>query len=250
MGQFISTQIHASDVETQEQYMQRVIDTICGIDSRITCNTTASAQYADSSAHATFDFNIDDEYVLRFYRRNVNSSNDASFFISTIINGVEYDRSSNVRMFYTAGTAQTQVVNGYLKVSAFLTDEDIFLWIGAHHDQPIQDLLPSSYATCMVCDKNDNYYAKGIPANNSPLSYSLYKCDDGTANYNIVKCLNYAEAPGIISYIREAPISGNGQLFANAKNLITCTTVPIGSTLAFPSGTNYFAVEANVIIDI
>lgn len=250
MGHFVTTQIHASDTETQEQYMQRVVDTICGIDSRITCNTTASAQYADSTAHASFDFNINNKYVLRLYRRNVNSSNDSSFFISVIINGIEYERSSNIRMFYTAGTATTLVLNGYLKVSAFLTDEDVFLWIGAHHDQPIQDLLPSSYSTCLVCDKNNNFYAKGLPANINPLSYALYKCDDGTANYSVVKCLTYSEAPGLISYIREAPISGNGQLFANAKNLITCTTVPIGSTLAFPTGVNYFAVDPNVIIDI
>ena len=250
MGQFLSTQIQASNTETQQEYMQRVINAFTSIDPRITCSTTSAAQYADTSGHATFDFDIDNKYVIRFYRRNVNSNNDNSFFISTIINGVQYDQSSAIRFVYASTQGSGLVVNGCFKVSIFKTDEDLIIWLGVHHDTPISDQLPSTYSSALIYDESDNYYSRGIPANNSPLNYSLYKCDDGTSNYNVVKCLGYAEAPGIISYVRENPISGNGLYLSNAKNLIGCSTVSLGSVLAFPSGKNYFAVHPNVIIEI
>ena len=250
MGQFLSTQIQASNTETQEAYMQRIIDAFTGIDPRITCSTTASAQYADTSGHATFDFNIDNKYAIRFYRRQANNTNDNSFFISTIINGVQYDQSSAVRFVYASTQGSGLVANGCFKVSIFKTDEDLIIWLGVHHDTPISAQLPSTYTAALICDEDDNYYSRGYYNSNTPIAYSMYKCDDGTSNYNVVKCLAYAEAPGIISYVRENPISGNGLYLANAKNLIGCSTVSIGSVLAFPTGKNYFAVDPNVIIEI
>lgn len=248
---FISNQIHAAATETQTQWVQRIIDTITAIDPRITCDTTAAAQYADDSNTATFDFNINDEYILRFTRGAVNSSNTNGFIISMIVNNTEYPVLSNTRMWYTSGKADTAVTNGYFKVSAFLSQNNIFIWFGFHHDQEISDILPTKFGISLIADENNIYYCNFVTASNDIAPAGLYKCSDGTTGYSLVKCLNYAENVGNISLIEnyKNPIASTGAFATFAKDLIACSTIAIGSSITI-DGKNYFAVSTNIIAPV
>lgn len=245
---FISDQIHAAITETQLDYMQRIVDTITSIDPRITCNTTAAAQYADDTNTATFDFSIDDKYIIRIKRRNVNSNNDSSFFISMIVNNIEYNISSAIRMFYTSGKASTAVTNGWFKIAAYVSDNDIFIWFGAHHDTAISDILPTTYSTLLITDMNDVNYCGSVAGSNDVTAVGLYKCSDGTTGYALVKCLNYTESAGNISYIENNPISSTGAFASYAKDIKACTTIGAGTSIVLLTGEKCFAVGTNALV--
>ncbi len=248
---FVTNQIHAASAETQVEWVQRIVDLITGIDSRITCNTTAAEQYADDADTATFDFNINDEFVLRFTRNAVNGSNTNGFAISLIVNETEYIVLANTRMWYTSGTGSTAVTNGYFKVSAFLSEDNIFLWFGFHHDNEISDLLPSKFGVAMIADENNITYCGAISASNDFGGVSLYKCEDGASGFSFVKPLNYTESVGNISIIDNCfnPIASSGTLGTFAKGLIACSTVAAGSSMVI-EGKTYFAISTNILEEV
>ena len=192
---FYSDQIHAGATETEIEFVQRIIDMITGIDPRITCNTTAAAQYLDTTATATFDFDIDGKYILRMKRAAVNSQQVSTYKFSTIIDDVEYNVSGAIRMWTTNSTGSTVVGNGYDKVSAYVTDNDIFIWFGAKYNSEVTDIFPNNYLTGFVTDDNDNAYCYGYYNSNDVQAQSFYKTD-GTAGFSLVKVLNYAEEAG------------------------------------------------------
>lgn len=245
---FITAQIHAGATETELEYIQRIIDTITGIDSRITCNTTAAAQYADTSGTATFDFDIDGKYTIRFKRANTNSSQTYSYKFSIIVDSVEYAISSNIRVFYSNSTSSTVVRDGWFKVSAYITDNTIFLWFGAHHDTEIADICPSNYSSSLITDGDNVNYANGVASSNDIASASFYKTDDGTSGFSLPKLLAYTDALGMISIIKNGnPIKNSGGFVSFAKDLIPSSTRTVGEQVVF-DGHTYFAVGTNLLI--
>ena len=245
---FITEQIHAGASETELEYAQRIIDTITGIDDRITCNTTAEAQYADTSATATFDFDIDGKYKIRFKRANTNSNQTNSYKFSIIVDSVEYAVSSNIRVYYSSSTASTAVVNGWFKISAYATDNTLFLWFGAHHDTAISDICPSMYASALITDGDNVNYANGIASSNDIASASFYKTDDGTSGFSLPKLLAYTDALGMISIIKNGnPVKSAGGFVSFAKDLIPSSTRTVGDQVVF-DGHTYFAVGTNLLI--
>lgn len=248
---FVTNQIHAASAETQVEWVQRIVDLITGIDLRITCNTTAAEQYADDADTATFDFNIDNKYILRFTRRAVNGSNANGFDISIVVNETEYSVVSGVRMWYASGTGSSAVSNGYFKVSAFESDDNIFIWFGCHHDAEISDLLPSNFGTMIILDENYNSYCGAISASNDFGGVSLYKCEDGTSGFSFLKPLNYTESVGNISIIDNCfnPIANAGAFATFAKSLIACSTVAAGSSMVI-EGKTYFAISTNILEEV
>ena len=246
---FITEQIHAGASETELEYVQRIIDTITGIDDRITCNTTAAAQYADTSATATFDFDIDGKYAIRFKRAAVNSSNARGFIVSIIVNEVEYAQSgSTLRFWYAQTTSSGAVQNGWFKTSAYATDNTIFIWFGAHHDTEISDICPSMYASALITDGDNVNYANGVASSNDIASASFYKTDDGTSGFSLPKLLAYTDALGMISIIKNGnPIKSAGGFVSFAKDLIPSSTRTVGDQVVF-DGHTYFAVGTNLLI--
>jgi hypothetical protein len=250
---FVSSMIQTASGETEVEYAQRIIDTICALDSRITCNTTAAAQYADSTSAstATFDIDIDNRYIFRLKRKNTNNNATTGFLCSIVVDGSEYAVSAtNLRWWYTNSTANTVIGTGYFKVSAFLDDNNIFIWIGMHHDTPISAVFPTNYSTATITDLDDNAYAAGLNNSNLIADASYYKCDDGSTGYQLTKVLNFIDQAGTISYLQNmnAPIYSNGNPAKFAKGLIASSTRTLGESLFF-DGKSYFAVGTNVLIE-
>ena len=251
---FKSEQIHASSTETEKEWVQRIINLIVSMDSRITCDTDADEQYADStsSGRATFDIDIGGHYILRLKRRNTNNNTTSGYIFSIVVDDVEYYiSSSTLRFWYSSTTANSTVANGYFKVSTFIADDFIFMWFGVHHDTSIAAVFPSAYSTSFITDEDDETYANGYDNSNNITSKSYYKCSDGGSGYTLSKCLNYIDQVGTISYLANmyVPIYSNGNPSKFAQGLIASSTRTLGDYLIF-DGKNYFAVGTNILAEI
>lgn len=245
------TEVTAGGQLTEIEYIQTIVDAIVGIDSRITCNTTAAAQYSDSSATATFDFNIDGKYFVRLKRGNNNASQTQSYKFSIIVNEVEYVVSSGIR-FWSSNTSPSGYpsANAHFKVAAYTTDNDIFLWIGANYNGSVVETYPTNYASALITDENDIAYCGAVIGSNDLGAPELYKCSDGSSGFALVKPLAYTESVGNISIVDNCfnPISSSGAFSTFTKDLIACSTVTIGSTIII-DGKTYIAVSSNILIE-
>ena len=249
---FVSSMIQASSNETEIEFMQRVIDFICSFDSRITCNTTAAAQYADltSASTATFNIDINSEYKIRLTRKSSNDKQSYGFTYSIIVNGAEYVIYSNARWWYANAYPTSKVQNGYFKMSAFIDNDHIFMWFGNHHDTAIVATFPTNYSSALITDDDDDTYAAGLSGSNLITDASFYRCDDATTGYVMPKVLNFIDQAGTISYLQNmnAPIYSNGNPAKFAKGLVASSTRTLGESLFF-DGKSYFAVGTNILIE-
>lgn len=250
---FITREIQASSTNTEIQFVQRIIDLITGIDPRITCNTTAAQQYADltSASRATFDIDIDGKFQIRLKRSATNNTQTAQYIYSIIVNGNEY-KISNAARWWTTNTIGTGTVsNGFFRVSAFITENVIFLWFGSNYGTNVS-IFPTSnpYSVGLIKDDNNNSFCNGVWNSTNIEDTPFYKCSDGTANYLLVKPLNYTEGAGTIAYIDKNPISSDGAFSSFAKDILACSTVALGASVALPNGKNYFAIGTNIMCEI
>lgn len=247
---FNSYQIHAGSTDTEIEWVQRIIDTICGIDSRVTCNTTAAAQYADltSAARATFDIDINGKYKLRLKRSATNNTQTSQYIFSIIVNESEYSISSAIRMWTTNTAGTGTVSNGYFKVSALVTDNDIIMWFGAAYGSEISDIFPKNYASGYISGASDAAYCFGVYNSNDIIAQALYKTD-GLTGFSLVKPLNFTEAAGNIAIINNCfnPIASSGAFADFTKDLISCSTLTIGSSVII-DGEAYLAIGTNLLI--
>lgn len=252
---FKSEQIQASNTETEKEFMQRIINLICAVDTtRISCSTTAEAQYSDSTATATFDINIDNNYSLRIKRGAVNSSGTNNFWFSIIVDGVEYCKSSAAIRLWSSGTSGSgtgAVGGGYVKVSCYVDNDFIFIWFGTKHNGPVTETFPTQYCTAFVTDEDDECYASGLYNSTDIASQQYYKCSDAGAGYYLIKPLDYVDQAGTISYLANmyVPISSNGNPSKFARGLIASSTRTLGESLFF-DGKSYFAIGTNILTEI
>lgn len=248
---FISNQIHAGSTDTEIQWLQRIIDTICGIDSRVTCNTTAAEQYADltSESRATFDIDINGKYKLRLKRSATNNTQTSQYIFSIIVNETEYIVSSNIRMWTTNTAGTGTVSNGYFKVSALVTDNDIIMWFGASYNTEIAAIFPTNYASGYISGASNEAYCFGVYNSNDIMPQSLYKTD-GSTGFSFVKPLNFTEAAGNIAIINNCfnPIASSGAFADFTKDLISCSTLALGSSVII-DGKTYLAIATNLLIE-
>lgn len=253
---FTSTILQGGANETEIEYVQRIIDTLCALDSRITCNTTAAAQYADltTASTATFDIDIDGEYQFRLKRSRTNGDTTGvqGLFCSIIVDSNEYCRGNNFPRMWANQTKPTDAVGTgyYLKIAAFIDTEHIFIWMGGATNISNIAFFPVGYCTGMIIDDNDKYYASGVYNSNLITEQSFYKCEDASAGFMMPKVLNYIDAPGTISYLQnlDAPLYSNGSPARFATGLIASSTRTLGESLFF-DGKNYLAIGTNILIE-
>ena len=253
---YVSTILQGGANETEIEYMQRVVDTLCALDSRITCNTTAAAQYADLTTDytATFDIDIDGEYQLRLKRSKTNghTSGIQGYFFSIIVDGNEYCKSTAAPRMWSNQTTPTQTVGTgyYFKIAAFIDTEHIFIWMGGATNTSNIAFFPVGYCTGMLIDGDGKYYASGVHNSNLITEQSFYKCENASAGFMMPKVLNYIDEPGTISYLQNlyAPLYSNGSPAKFATGLIASSTRTLGESLFF-DGKNYLAIGTNILIE-
>ena len=239
--------IYFADSMTEIQCIDAIISYLTGLDSRITCDTTTTAQYADSSNTATFNFSIDGKYIIRLKRNSANSSTTRSWAWSNIVNGVAVANAAINMWRYPILPTEAIYESHNLIVDSCIGQEEILLWMQS-------DYLGTRFNSGLVKDENstDCYagYSGGSSSYSSLLNSSWYRCADCASGYTFPNMINFAAPAGHISYSTIAPMTCSGVLTLYAKDILSCSTVARGSSISLPSGVNYYAIETNHMIKL
>lgn len=239
--------VYFAGTMTEIQCMDAIISYLTGLDSRITCDTTTAVQYADSSNTATFNFSIDGKYVFEVKRQYDNSSSCRGWFFTLVVNGVHMT-SCYVTLWRYAGYPTSLIDEPHnLIVESCIGENEILLWMQA-------DYRSERFNTALVEDPDSDDCFAGYSASSSAyvslLYGSFYRCSDAASGYTFPKMINFTAPAGHISYSTIAPMTCNGVLTLYAKDILSCSTVPRGSSIALPNGINYYAIETNHMIKL
>lgn len=237
-------QFSYSSNETEIEFMQGLIDLICGLDTDITCEdangneTTAAAQFADltSASKASFFFNFGNALRIEFRRGAANNANSSSYIIynnTTNVKTLNFSSSSNLP---TTSATRTFFV-GYTKSSNV-----ICFWLGQHN---VSAFANTTYSFIRVKTSNDNYL--GNIGSSGVMTSTLYNANSSAT---FVSALPYSCQSGYIDYIDSAKFISGGTKQFETSEIYSCSTISIFSSIALPNGKNYFAVGANALIEV
>lgn len=107
-----------------------------------------------------------------------------------------------------------------------------------------------------ITDGNGNnyvgtYYGYGVNYNYLEISdLDFIKVSTNANGYKIVKMINFAAPAGEIAFSTIAPLANNGQLALYAADILSCSTMARGASIALPNGKNYYTIGANAMIEI
>lgn len=225
---------------TEIDFMQGLIDLICGLDEDITVEdadgnpTTVAAQYADltSASTANFYFNFGNGQKMRL-RRNFANNAGCRNFVLYGRNSVLY--SLNDLGVIAEGTRSFLIV--YLKSENFIA-----LWIGAYNDISIANTKGSAL---VLKTANDRFANAQYDIN--VLNYALVGSDT-TVTYSPL--FQYAQAAGNVDFIDHAAFVSGGVKAFDSEELYSCSTVPQWSTILLGNGRTCFAIAANALVPL
>lgn len=238
------------DSHTELQMWQFIIDYMTGLDPRITCNTTVDAQFADSSATATFDFDIDGQYILRMYRNAVNSNAASGIYIVAVVNDIVYGPryAHGWRYSYHYDDHKTGE-NYHLRMKSIVDSNYILIWVGLDwysNTAMLAAAFPTSVSSAYL-KTSDNAYCSTYDTSNLDGCYILrgtfYRCSDGATNFSVSNTLlNFNAGIGNLSYTQHCPILNNGQMEVDFTEFTSCSTITLGASIALENGNTYLAI--------
>ena len=225
---------------TEIEFMQGLIDLICGLGPNITCEdtegnpTTAALQFADltSASKATFVFNFGNDNKLTMVRGDNNSAGTKNYYI----NGSQLQ-------FGWANTTPTQVSNDRAYSLAYIQGTDICgIWFGNYNASGMSSMY-RSYARLIV---NSDIYTGTTNGHN--ILNASFTGENSSVNY--VGSLPYSSGAGQIDYFDHVVFVSNGIKAFDFYGLYACSTVTQYSSIALPNGRNYFAISTNAMVDV
>lgn len=245
---------------TELEMWQFILDFMTSVDPRITCNTTVAAQFSDPNAVATFDFNIDNQYILRMFRGStansgsgaINSSGSPGIRIHTIVNDITY---GIVRYPYSwryeyAYDAPKTGENYHLRMKAISDTNYILIWVGLQWGNDAIVLsapFPPNFSSAYLKLPDNSTYCSALATPDSTTGYilrgSFYRCSDGASNFTVANTLlNFNAGAGNLSYTQHCPILNNGQMEADFTDFTSCSTITLGTSIALENGNTYLAI--------
>lgn len=236
--------------KTELQFCQWLIDTMTAIDPRITCDTTVAAQFADNSNTATFNFSIANKYILRFKRNAVNSNGCGAYYITILVDGLEYGQTRyGYGWRYAYHYDEPKGEDYPTRIKSLVGDNFIGIWVGLNWTIDIvSPTFPPSFSTALIIDPNGNSYASHCTdeaAGNAGyiLRGSFYRCSDGASNYSVAhSLLNFTANPGNITYVQHCPVLNAGAMEYDFTEFVSCSTIALGSSITLSNGNTYIAI--------
>lgn len=242
---------------TEPNIMQLVVDAMTSIDPRITCDTTVTDQYSDTSNTATFNFSVDGAYDIQFKRYAINSTSSHGFSIALYINGAEYGKLS--QYWWRNDTPYDSLHGDFrFRVKSIVGSGFIGIWmgVGAWASYAFTIPLPHTYMTIYTTDGNGNKFGSYY-LNTEDFSYCLdimqgsFCKSDGSVGYTAAyTSMNFIDAPGTISYIQHLPLLQSGTVLFDIPELVACSNISIGTSIALDNGNIYLAIGNHTLVPL
>jgi hypothetical protein len=231
-----------SKVSNELDWWQGLLDIVTGLDSGIQVKgpdrqpTTVAEQFADrtSAGRAQFYLDFGNNVVYRMERCYNNNQ-----------------RSDQVLMFDNSGSRSNAWWNGSFDVDQIATRQvfvayiksENFVWFGITAWNGNLSGINRAASRLTV---GDNVYAKSV-SNNNPISGDFIGSNSTAARF--LTFFTYAETAGTLSYINKAIFISGGVKQFETEDILTCTTIPLFSTLSF-NGRNYLAIGTNALLEL
>lgn len=227
---------------TEIDFMQGLIDFMVGLGA--TCEdtegnpTTAAAQYADlsSASHATFVFNFGGNAKLTIQRRGAN--NQAINFLN--VSTPQY--STNDLAIAYATHYVTEQTERALNIAYYKSNDFIVIWLIWYNRTAITQ---ATYNFACLKANNDVFYSSASGYNAITGSFL-----GTTINGSLSALLPYSAGAGRIDYIENASFVSSGVKQFGTPAVLSCSTVPQFSNISLPNNKNYFALSANLMVDV
>lgn len=240
---YTDTNVYFAATMTEIDAMNAIISHLTSLDPRIVCMDTTEEQYSDSSAKASFRFNMDNKYIFRITRTYVNSDTCRTFIFENIVNG-QSTGSPSLRLWRYA-TYPTGVISqpSTLNVKSSIGSNAMLIWMYASYGT-------ERFNTALVNNSSNSESYCGYSTNDTLYGAAFFRASDSSSGYSMPKVVNFAAPAGHIAYSPICPITLNGTYVTSIDEVYSCSTVTRGSTIALPNGENYRAIETNSMIKI
>lgn len=221
--------------QTEESFLDDVVNYIVSLSPQITCDTTAAIQFADSSNTPTFNFSFNGKCDFRLKRANPLTMTNVNYVFSTIVRGAE----NNQHSFNFANSQY------YQRFVSIISDDFILLYYGWGGSTSVN----LTWSMGLV-KTEDAYYAGYSYSNNLINSGTFCDVDTGIAA-NFPALINYTAPAGTLIYSELHPIKGGGDiLLGYIRGLYSCSTVTNFTSIGLDIGKNFFAIGTHSMVEI
>lgn len=229
---------------TEVDFMQGLIDLICGLDESITVEdengdpTTAAAQYADltSASKAAFYLNFGNNRKLSLARAYTNDRVCAQLYINIFGAGDRIWNYSNQNGAVMAEKNRSVFI-AYIKSESL-----IVLWIG---DYNITAITNAGDSIMKVKTGNDSFTAGLYNIN---IMGAQFVGSNSSATFSPV--FQYSAGAGNVDFIEKAVFVSGGAKAFETEDIKSCSNMPQFASIALPDGRNFFTIATNAMVQI
>lgn len=232
-----------TNIGTEIEFMQGLIDLICGLCDGITCEdadgnpTTAADQYADltSAGQAKFVFNFGNGIKLTLMRWYTNDQNCSLYRI------MDTPHTSNELYYGTSAGVMTEATRQFF-IAYIKSDTLGALWLGQNNTTSIGAVRTS---ILKINTTSDTFVSR---VSGASVMSGTFVGSNLSATFSAMP--PYAVEAGHIDYINSATFVSTGVKQFDTKEICSCSTVPQFASIALPDGRNFFTIATNAMVEI
>lgn len=239
-------------------------------DKTMICNTAIttpeeydSSKWTESTKRATFDFNIDNKFILRLKRDQQNNTyggSDGYVPILCDLNGNVVMNISDYAISYNSSgsgpIASHELMDRVYKVMTIIDPNLIGLWIIPFCDTIFVNSVHACCAIMEFVDTDSESWVvtrerSRIFVNTDPYTPSIAKkCSNFAVTGSVARMFNYSAEAGYIDYLSRVIIKNeDGYKMAETKTLCSSTNTTPGVSYGLASG-SFMSIDANALVKV
>lgn len=230
----------------EKSFISDIYDYILALNvqgASITCDTTIADQFDVAEVTTpTFNFTITPNIVLRMERPAEKTTSVQSYLFKAVIND-EVNAQATIN-FASSALGLNDVSTRKFFIGYAVETLNSFIWIGAY---TVTDIVNTGFAICSVSDSSNFRYGAGNNAASLENS-TYYRSAQSGVEYSIANLFNYASEPGYIEYITHVSFINSNQEQARSEELVNCSEISQGRSVAIQGGDIYFSVGPHTLI--
>jgi hypothetical protein len=232
---------------TEIDFMEGLVDLICGLDSSITVvdvngnPTTVAEQYEERSSTNT------PQFIFEFgtgFNLGIKRNNSTNNVVDKIQVGVGSGTNISYNGSFWGDTLAIDTDGNRSQFVAYLkSDTMVGIWIGPYTGSFTYNIRAS---ILKLITPTANYVG-GIYNSNAVMTSNFI---GNNSNNNFYTLLSYNAEAGNIDYINHSIFMSGGVKSFTFPDIYSCSTVSIGTSIALPNGKNYFAIGTNALVEV